>query len=137
MVWADLFSLRSQRSGRKATIRNFGNVKLIVLGFSGTGAYFGHFVAFAPSRVLEAILTNPGSDDPNNVDKIRLDEKGLAVPELIVVGALIPYQAQSNRTHSIGNIAPRERRGFICCKTIFPTAASTIRSPSCSTGCKQ
>jgi hypothetical protein len=114
-----------------------GNVKLIVLGFSGTGAYFGHFVAFAPSRVLAAILTNPGTDDPNNVDKIRLDEKGLAVPELIVVGALIPYQAQSNRTHSTSSIVPTERRGSICCKTIFPTAASTIRSPSCSTGCKQ
>ena len=60
--------------------------KLIILGFSGTGAYFGHFVAYAPERVLAAILTNPGQNDPDNVDKIALDEKGVAVPELIIVG---------------------------------------------------
>jgi hypothetical protein len=60
--------------------------KLIVLGFSGTGAYFGHFVAYAPDRVLAAVLTNPGQADPENVDKITLDEKGVAVPELIIVG---------------------------------------------------
>ena len=62
--------------------------KLIVLGFSGTGAYFGRFVAFAPDRILAAILTNPGTDDPNNVDNLRLDEKGVSVPELIIVGGI-------------------------------------------------
>jgi hypothetical protein len=74
--------------GMESHHAELGNAKLIVLGFSGTGAYFGHFVAFAPSRVLAAILTNPGTDDPNNVDKIRLDERGVAVPELIVVGGI-------------------------------------------------
>jgi hypothetical protein len=63
-----------------------GSAKLIVLGFSGTGAYFGHFVAYAPDRVVAAILTNPGQTDPENVDKITLDGKGVAVPELIIVG---------------------------------------------------
>jgi hypothetical protein len=62
------------------------DAKLIVLGFSGTGAYFGHFVAYAPKRVLAAILTNPGQTDPDNVDKIRLDASGIAVPELIIAG---------------------------------------------------
>ena len=62
------------------------DAKLIVLGFSGTGAYFGHFVASAPDRVVAAILTNPGQADPENVDKITLDEKAVAVPELIIVG---------------------------------------------------
>jgi len=62
------------------------DAKLIVLGFSGTGAYFGHFVAYAPDRVVAAILTNPGQADPENVDKITLDEKAVAVPELIIVG---------------------------------------------------
>jgi len=60
--------------------------KLIVLGFSGTGAYFAHFVAYAPDRIVAAILTNPGQTDPENVDKTTLDEKGIAVPELIIVG---------------------------------------------------
>jgi dienelactone hydrolase len=62
------------------------NAKLIILGFSGTGAYFGHFVAYAPTRVLAAILTNPGQTDPDNIDKIKLDAAGVAVPELIIAG---------------------------------------------------
>ena len=48
------------------------NAKLIVLGFSGTSAYFGHFVAYAPEVVLAAILANPGADDPDNVDRSDL-----------------------------------------------------------------
>ncbi|SFS17494.1 hypothetical protein SAMN05421771_3174 [Granulicella pectinivorans] len=60
--------------------------KLILLGFSGTGAYFGHFVAYSPDRVLASILANPGQTDPDNVDKITLDTNGIAVPELIVAG---------------------------------------------------
>jgi len=72
--------------GRESGHTELANAKLIILGFSGTGAYFGHFVAFAPDRVLAAILTNPGQTDPDNVDKIVLDKKGIAVPELIVVG---------------------------------------------------
>lgn len=72
--------------GRESGHPELGKAKLIVLGFSGTGAYFGHFVAYAPDRVLAAVLTNPGQTDPENVDKIVLDEKGVAVPELIIVG---------------------------------------------------
>jgi hypothetical protein len=72
--------------GKESDHPELADAKLIVLGFSGTGAYFGHFVAFAPDRVLAAILTNPGQTDPDNVDKIILDEKGIAVPELIIVG---------------------------------------------------
>lgn len=72
--------------GKQSGHSELADAKLIVLGSSGTGAYFGHFVAFAPDRVLAAILTNPGQTDPDNVDKIILDGKGTAVPELIVVG---------------------------------------------------
>jgi hypothetical protein len=63
-----------------------GKSKLIVLGFSGTGAYFGHFVAYAPDWVLAAVLTNPGQTDPDNIDKIKLDAKGVVVPKLIIAG---------------------------------------------------
>jgi hypothetical protein len=74
--------------GNQSGHPELGEAKLIVLGFSGTGAYFGHFVAFAPDRILAAILTNPGTDDPNNVDKIRLDRRGVYVPALIIVGGV-------------------------------------------------
>ena len=70
------------------------DAKLIVLGFSGTGAYFGHFVAYAPDRVVAAILTNPGQADPENVDKITLDEKAVALPELIIVGEETPWEGR-------------------------------------------
>jgi len=72
--------------GEESGHPELGNAKLIVLGFSGTGAYFGHFVAYAPKRVLAAILTNPGQTDPDNIDKIKLDADGIAVPELIIAG---------------------------------------------------
>ena len=72
--------------GQEGGHPELGRAKLIVLGFSGTGAYFGHFVAYAPDRVLAAILTNPGQTDPDNIDKIKLDAKGVAVPELIIAG---------------------------------------------------
>ena len=72
--------------GEESGHKELGGAKLIVLGFSGTGAYFGHFVAYAPKRVLAAILTNPGQTDPDNIDKIKLDADGVAVPELIIAG---------------------------------------------------
>jgi dienelactone hydrolase len=72
--------------GQESGHPELGSAKLIVLGFSGTGAYFGHFVAYAPNRVLAAILTNPGQTDPDNIDKIKLDADGVAVPELIIAG---------------------------------------------------
>jgi len=60
--------------------------KLIVLGFSGTGALFAHFVGYAPDRVLAAILTNSGQSDPYGMDRINLPPEAIAVPELIIVG---------------------------------------------------
>ena len=74
--------------GKESGHPELRDAKLIVLGFSGTGAYFGHFVAYAPDRVLAAVLTNPGQTDPENVDKIDLDRKSIAVPELIIVGGI-------------------------------------------------
>ena len=60
--------------------------KLIVLGFSGTGALFAHFVGYAPDRVLAAILTNSGQTDPYGMDRIDLSPTATAVPQLIIVG---------------------------------------------------
>jgi len=72
--------------GTESSHPELSKAKLILLGFSGIGAYFGHFVAYAPDRVLAAILTNPGQNDPDNVDTIKLDPNAIAVPELIVAG---------------------------------------------------
>src|ERR1700724_2892574 len=36
--------------GKESDHPELTNAKLIVLGFSGTGAYFGHFVAYAANR---------------------------------------------------------------------------------------
>lgn len=72
--------------GQESGHPELAKAKLILLGFSGTGAYFGHFVAYAPKRVLAAILTNPGQTDPDNIDKIKLDADGVAVPVLIIAG---------------------------------------------------
>jgi predicted esterase len=74
--------------GNESAHPELGRAKLIILGFSGTGALFGHFLAYAPDRVLAAILTNPGQTDPDNIDKISLDAKGVAVPILIIVGGV-------------------------------------------------
>jgi hypothetical protein len=62
------------------------SAKLILLGFSGTGALFAHFVGYASDRVVGSILTDPGHYDPVGVDNVRLPPAALAVPELIMVG---------------------------------------------------
>ena len=60
--------------------------KLIVLGFSGTGALFAHFVAFVPDRILAAVLSNSGQTDPFGMDRIGLSPEAMAVPQLIIAG---------------------------------------------------
>ncbi len=64
------------------------SAKLIVLGFSGIGALFAHFVAYAPDRVLAAILANPGQSDPFGMDRINLSGVALSVPEFVIAGGL-------------------------------------------------
>ena len=60
--------------------------KLILLGFSGTGALFAHFVGYAPDRILASIPADPGHCDPLGVDNLRLPPAALVVPELIMAG---------------------------------------------------
>ena len=62
------------------------NAKLILLGFSGTGALFAHFVGFAPARIVAAILAAPGHYDPVGVDRVALSSEALGVPELVITG---------------------------------------------------
>lgn len=62
------------------------SAKLILLGFSGTGALFAHFVEFAPDRVLASIPANAGHYDPMGIDTVRLSSAGVEVPELVIAG---------------------------------------------------
>jgi dienelactone hydrolase len=62
------------------------SAKLILLGFSGTGALFAHFVGYAPDRIVASLPTDPGHYDPVGVDSVRLPPAAIAVPELILAG---------------------------------------------------
>jgi len=62
------------------------NTKLILLGFSGTGALFAHFAGFASDRVVASVVTNPGHFDPVGIDSVQLSPVARRVPQLIMVG---------------------------------------------------
>jgi hypothetical protein len=64
------------------------SAKLIVLGFSGMGAMFAQYVKYDPSRVLAAILANPGQGVPYGMETVNLSDEALAVPQFIIVGAI-------------------------------------------------
>ena len=80
-----LFSALGQFAERAAH-PELSSAKLILLGFSGTGALVGRFPSIAPERVLAVIASNPGHFDPFGVDTIRLPREAAAVPQLIIVG---------------------------------------------------
>lgn len=62
--------------------------KLIVMGFSGIGAMFGHFVRYAPDRVVAAILANPGQTDPYGMQDMDFGAAALGVPQFIIAGGI-------------------------------------------------
>jgi dienelactone hydrolase len=62
--------------------------KLIVMGFSGIGAMFGHFVGYTSDRILAAILANPGQTDPYGMKDINLSTVALTVPQFIIAGGI-------------------------------------------------
>ena len=66
--------------------RELSSAKLILLGFSGTGALFAHFVGFAPERIVASIPADPGHFDPVGIDNVQLPPSALDVPELILAG---------------------------------------------------
>jgi len=62
------------------------SAKLVLLGFSGTGALFAHFVGYAPDRVVASIPADPGHYDPVGIDNVYLSNAAISVPELILAG---------------------------------------------------
>jgi len=66
--------------------QELAKAKLILLGFSGTGALFAHFPGYAPDRVVAAMPADPGHYDPVGVDNVRLPPAALDVPELVIAG---------------------------------------------------
>jgi len=73
---------------RQSDHPEISSAKLILLGFSGIGAMFGHFVQYAPNRVVAAILANPGQTDPYGMKDMNLSADALRVPQFIIVGGI-------------------------------------------------
>jgi dienelactone hydrolase len=63
------------------------SARLVLLGFSGTGSLVARFAAFAPTRILAVIATNPGHFDPFGMDTIALPPGAAAIPHLVLVGS--------------------------------------------------
>jgi len=80
-----LFSALDQFA-RQSGHAELSSAKLILLGFSGTGALFAHFVGFAPDRIVASIPADPGHYDPVGVDKVHLPPAAVVVPEFILTG---------------------------------------------------
>jgi dienelactone hydrolase len=59
---------------------------LVLLGFSGAGAFAGRLVSFAPERIAAAILAHAGQFEPLGLDTIQHSPSSLAVPEFILAG---------------------------------------------------
>lgn len=62
--------------------------KLVLLGFSGTGALFAHFEEYAPARIIAAVLIHPAHYEPMSLDRVQLSTEGREVPELIFAGGM-------------------------------------------------
>lgn len=73
---------------RQSGHAEIASAKLIVMGFSGIGAMFGHFVRFTPDRVLAAILANPGQTEPYGMKEMNFGPTALAVPQFIITGGI-------------------------------------------------
>jgi hypothetical protein len=80
-----LFRALSQLAGQSGH-PELSAAKLVLLGFSGTGALFAHFVGFAPDRVIASLLADPGHYDPVGIDNVHLPAVAISVPELIMAG---------------------------------------------------
>lgn len=77
-----------QDFARQSHHPELADAKLIVMGFSGIGAMFGHFVRYAPDRVVAAILANPGQSDPYGLKDMDLGAAALRVPQFIITGGM-------------------------------------------------
>jgi dienelactone hydrolase len=75
-----------EQFARQSGHSELSSAKLILLGFSGTGALFAHFVGYAPDRIVASIPSDAGHYDPVGIDKVRLPPAALAVPELVIAG---------------------------------------------------
>ena len=59
---------------------------VILLGFSGAGAFAARLVGFAPQRIAAAVLSHPGQNHSLGLNTIQLSDASLTVPELVIVG---------------------------------------------------
>lgn len=75
-----------QQLGRLSGHPELTEAKLILLGFSGTGALFAHFGEYAPRRVIAAVLIHPAHYAPAALNRVQLSGEGRQIPELIFAG---------------------------------------------------
>jgi hypothetical protein len=73
---------------RQTDHAEISDAKLILMGFSGISAMFGHFVQYAPDRVVAAVLANPGQTEPYGMKDMNLSPAALAVPQFIITGGI-------------------------------------------------
>jgi hypothetical protein len=59
---------------------------VILLGFSGAGAFAARLVGFAPQRIAAAVLSHAGQNHSLGLNTIQLSDSSLTVPELVIVG---------------------------------------------------
>lgn len=104
------------------------SAKLILLGFSGTGALFAHFVEFAPDRVLASIPANAGHYDPMGSILCGSHPLELKCQSWSSQAERTRFPAHSGLTITSSNIAAAVHHGHFSYKTELLTAASAIPS---------
>lgn len=77
-----------EQFSRQSAHPELAEAKLILLGFSGTGALFAHFGEYAPTRLIAAILIHPAHYAPAALDRVQLSMEGRKIPELIFAGGV-------------------------------------------------
>lgn len=75
-----------EQFGKETQHPELPSADLILLGFSGTGALTGRFVAEYPGRILAGVLSAPGHFPPLGINTVRLNRNAQRVPELIIAG---------------------------------------------------
>ena len=112
-----------ERCRKQSGHAEIAKAKLIVLGFSGMGAMFAQYVKYDPSRVLAAILANPGQGVPYGMETVNLSDDAAAVPQFIIVGRLTVAVERSGRMNIFKDIGFAEHPGRFWCRTGFRTVA--------------
>jgi hypothetical protein len=93
------------------------SAKLIFMGFSGAGPLCARLVALLPDRTVAAILSSSGHYDPVGIDTVKLDQRMLSVPELILAGGADKGRVPLGPMLTSGNIVGGVHHGPLSSRT--------------------